>query len=94
MMKNKLWLGDWVAGDKMLCKCEGGGEENPRGQGSFTFRSTVAKAAVVIVKPWLTTPTKLGRGIPIERSVVVVLGAVRWDLSGMRWLSYGVVFAL
>ena len=33
MMKNKLWLGDWVSGEKMLCKCEGAGEAVPRGQG-------------------------------------------------------------
>ena len=32
-MKNKLWLRDWVEGEKMLCKCEGAGEAVPRGQG-------------------------------------------------------------
>ena len=26
IMKNKLWLGDCVAGKKMLCKCHGEGE--------------------------------------------------------------------
>ena len=41
----------------MLCKCEGGGEAAPRGQGTLTFPSAVAEAAVIIAKPWLTTPT-------------------------------------
>ena len=46
MVKNKLWLGDWEAGEEMLCKCEGGGEGVPWGKGSFTFSSAVAKAVV------------------------------------------------
>ena len=33
IIKNKMRLGDWVKGEKMLCKCEGGGEAAPRGQG-------------------------------------------------------------
>ena len=33
VIKNKLWLRDWVAAEKMLCKCKGGGEAVSRGQG-------------------------------------------------------------
>ena len=33
MMKNKLWLGGLVEGEKVLCKCEDAGEAVPRGQG-------------------------------------------------------------
>ena len=35
MMKNKLWLGDWVVGEKMVCKCEDGGEAVTREQGAL-----------------------------------------------------------
>ena len=47
MMKNKLWLGDWVEGKKILCKCEGAEKAVPRGQGGPShFRARSPK------RPW------------------------------------------
>ena len=57
MIKNKLWIGDLVAGKKMLCKCQGRGKKILGGRGVLHIPSAVVKVAVAIAKLWLTTPT-------------------------------------
>ena len=77
MIKNKLWLGDWVAGEKMGCKCEDGGEAVTRGQGAVLISERGRQSIRGNSKAVVDHAAVIEETIPIEGSVVVVFGAVR-----------------